>query len=691
MKQPTLSLTKEQLKNFELANQTEWLITNGIGGYASQTVLGVNTRKYHGLLIAALQPPGERVVFLSKLEEEIATPTQNYQLSTNEFQDVTHPQGYRFQEAFSISPFPTYLYKTPEFEMEKTIFMLFNQNLTATIYRFKNQTSNSIKAKITPLITCRHIHSVINKISNQLRFSQQQNLSQVQISFELPKSTLSIKATLGSFQEKPNWIERIYYRQEAMRGESSIDDCYQPGAFQIEIEPNSELKFSVAATVNQELEQNNHALAILGNTIVEIEVAYQTAQKQQSDLTKTFYSAHPTAPKSSWLSWILLAADNFIVKSLNNHTSIIAGYPWFETWGRDTFISLPGLLLTTGRFKEAQNVLSTFNAYCRRGLIPNFIEDKTGKAVYNAADATLWYINSVLQYIKYTRDFDFIQNTLWSNLKTIVESHITGTDFGIKIDNDGLLQHGEQLTWMDAQTNNKPVTPRAGKAVEIQALWYNTLKTMQLLARKFNENNLADTYEQLAAKTKTSFNQKFWNSQRNCLFDVLETQAADDSLRPNQIIALSLEFNMLDALKSDQIIHLLITELITPYGLRTLEPKNPNYHGNYSGNRQTRDQAYHNGTIWPWLNGPLTTAYIKTKGYNRQNIQFALKNFILPILEIQIQRAGLGNISEILDGDPPHTPRGCIAQAWSVAEPLRAYIEDVLQIRAPFEIEILQN
>jgi predicted glycogen debranching enzyme len=291
--------------------------------------------------------------------------------------------------------------------------------------------------------------------------------------------------------------------------------------------------------------------------------------------------------------------------------------------------------------------------------------------------------------LKYTGDFKFIRKQLWENLKAIVDSHARGTDFGIRLDSDGLLAHGPRLTWMDAAVDGEAVTARAGKAVEIQALWYNALRTMQLLAGNFGEVSLAEKYAEMAFEARKSFNEKFWNGESGCLFDAVAASGADASLRPNQIVAVALDFTMLDAKKSEQVVGMVQRELVTPYGLRTLARSDPRYRGVYVGDRRSRDYAYHNGTVWPWLLGPFVTAFLK-KGHGEFMREFALKIFLLPLFTQQIFEAGLGTLSEIFDGDAPHAARGCIAQAWSVAEPLRAYVEDVMQVRPKYENQVLQ-
>jgi predicted glycogen debranching enzyme len=345
-------------------------------------------------------------------------------------------------------------------------------------------------------------------------------------------------------------------------------------------------------------------------------------------------------------------------------------------------------MLVTGRFEDARKVFLTFKKHCKQGLIPNFIPDQAGQSAYNTVDATLWFMNTVLQYLKYTSDFKFVQEQLWETLKTIIENHVKGTAFNIRIDSDGLLSHGSQLTWMDAAVDGQPINPRAGKAVEVQALWYNALKTMELLANRFKEKSEAEKYLQMAEKARKNFADKFWNAQKNCLFDVVTDNERDESLRPNQIIAAALDFTMLDNAKNEKIVDIVNRELLTRYGLRSLAKSDQRYIGIYSGDRRSRDKAYHNGTVWPWLLGPFTTAFLKAKGRTEFRREYALKNFLFPLFTEQILKAGLGTLSEIFDGDPPHTPRGCISQAWSIAEPLRAYVEDVMQIRPRYEKEV---
>ena len=685
MKLPSLAFNREELSHFGEALGKEWLITNGLGGYASSTVLGVNTRKYHGLLVAALNPPGERTVCLSKLDEDVFIGGDLFRLGSNEFADSIYPQGHTLLTGFSVAPFPTFTYQAGEVEVSKTFFMSKGKNAVSVIYKVKNQASIEGKLRVYPMMTCRHFHNTVDRAENPLQFTQKSSRQQSEIAFQNPAATIVCYATEGEFHEEINWVDGLFYRTEAARGESSRDDCFQPGYFELSLSAMSEKVYAITASADFDGQAARETLASIGNTIKEVNFSFFSEQLRLRNLLYGFYGLQPDVPVTDWLSWVLLASDSFVAANAEGKKAVLAGYHWFEPWGRDTFVSLPGLLLVTGRFNAARDILQTFNRYCKYGLIPNFIADKSGELSYNTVDGTLWYINAVLQYLKYTSDFEFVKAELWDSLKTIISSHEKGTAFGIRLDGDGLLMHWGRLTWMDAEANGKAVTPRAGKAVEIQALWYNALCTMQLLAERFGEKTLAESYASMAFKARASFGDMFWNPKLGCLFDVLEQTGADASLRPNQVLAVSLEYPILSSDRWQSLVNVVEREHVTPYGLRTLSPSDPKFLGKCVGDRISRDRAYHNGTIWPWLIGPYISAYLKTQSYNESARESLLQELVVPFFSIGIRQAGLGTISEICDSDPPNMTRGCIAQAWSVAEPLRAYVEDVLMVKPRFE------
>ena len=689
MKFPAINLTGESISHLDAALQKEWILTNGLGGYASSTVLGINTRKYHGLLVAALHPSGDRTVCLAKLDEDAIVGKNVYSFNANEFQDKIFPQGYLLLKRFSLSSYPTYFYEAEGFNVTKTIFMPRDKNVVAIIYHIQGGNS-AAQFRVYPLLTCRHFHSVIDRHQNLLEIKQESNRCEVELSFVNPKATIVVSSIAGGeFIEKPIWIERIHYREESARGESCKDDLYQPGFFEIQVPPNISRKFAIVTAASENSNESKFTLSAFGSKILNIELALKNELKEQAKHLSEFYRLHSKLDQSEWLSWIVQATNKFVVRGAAEDWSIIAGYHWFGAWGRDTFVSLPGLTLVTGRFDDARRILKFFIKQLNQGIIPNEISGKSEKSSYNTADATLWYINAVLQYIKYTGDILFVRESLWESLTTIIDSHEKGTLFGIHLDSDGLLAHGPRLTWMDAEVNAEAVTPRTGKAVEIQALWYNALKTMQLVAHKVGEESLREHYGYLAENACRSFNAKFWNLERNCLFDVINESDLDTSLRPNQIIAAALDFPIINRDRAEKVVDIAQRMLLTPCGLRSLDKNDPKYKGRYDGDRANRDQAYHNGTVWSWLAGPYTTAYLKAKGYGDYFRGYAETNCILPLLRRQIHEAGLGTVSEIFDGDSPHTPKGCIAQAWSVAEPLRAYVEDIMLIRPLHESEVL--
>jgi predicted glycogen debranching enzyme len=691
MKLPSIALNREKLSRFEEAIKQEWIITNGLGGYASSTVLGINTRKYHGVLVAAFHPPGDRRVCLAKMDEEISVGNNIYPLYANEFENGIFPKGHLFLKEFSVSPFPKYVYAVHDVEIQKIIFMPHERNAVLTFYKGLNKSVLDVKIRVFPLINSRHMHSVTDRWKTFGTITQKQEDKEVEICFSNPKSVLRMKTTSGHYHAAEKWIEKIFYREEAMRGETCSEDCFQPGYVEVEVKAGANESFAIIFVASENEADARRSLYGAPSSVYDVETLYEKEIRCRENFLTKFYEEHATIHEKDWLSWILLATDMFIVKGESDlDKAVIAGYHWFETWGRDTFISLPGLMLVTGRFEDARKTFLTFLKHCKDGLIPNFLPENSREPAYNTVDATLWFVNAILQYLKYTNDFKFVQEHLWDALKLIMENHVKGTLFGIHLDADGLLSHNPQLTWMDTVVDGQPVTPRGGKAVEVQALWYNTLRIMEILAKKFKEKSEAEKYAQIAEKAKESFVEKFWNAKKNYLFDFIGENGKDVSLRPNQIIAVALDFTMLDKTKSERIVDVVQRELLTPYGLRTLSRNDPEYVGVYAGDRKSRDKAYHNGTVWPWLLGPFTKAYLKTKGYADYRREYALKNFLLPLFTEQIFRAGLGTISEIFDGDPPHMPRGCIAQAWSVAEPFRAYIEDVMQIRPKYEREILQ-
>jgi len=692
---PKMTIDSSALSNVEKALKTEWLTTNGLGGYASSTVLGVNTRKYHGLLIAAFNPPVDRHVLLTRLDEEILLGNQTHFFGVNESTRGIQSEGYTFLTTFSLAPFPTYTYGVDQrFQLQKTIFMPHEKNASVILYEVFNASENRAKVSIVPLVNSRHFHSVTQRDQIPWSFVQKASEQGVSIQPSTELSTLILISTHGRYvAEHGEWIES-HFRVEAQRGESSLDHNFKPGFFELDIAPKETKQFSIVVVAGKSESEAKSVLSSIYQDPSSVSALYGAELERKTDLLNSFRKRHEGIQLEDWLKWLVLATDTFVVNRESTRTkSVIAGYHWFQEWGRDSLISLPGLALITGRFEDAKKILLTFQHYCREGLVPNSFPDSAQDTpAYNTVDATLWYFNTVLQFLKYTNEFQFVQEKLMPTLESIIDHHVHGTLFNIRVDEDGLITHGPQLTWMDAAPGGTPITPRDGKTVEIQALWYNALKTMQLLANRFEQREKTDKYRLMSEKVKRSFLEKFWNSQKNCLFDVVISDTKkDDSLRPNQILAVALDFTMLDKTRAEQVMETVWKQLWTPRGLKTLAGNDPRYIGKYSGDRWQRDKAYHNGTVWSWLLGPFTTAFLKLKKHEAQWRSFAYENFLKPLFTEELYRAGLDSINEIFDGDPPHEPNGCIAQAWSLAEPLRAYIEDVLLKRPPFEDQVLMK
>ncbi len=684
---PRMYVGPGSLSDLNSAIQLEWIVTNGLGGYASSTVLNINSRKYHGLLVVAFNPPVDRHILLSKIDEEVQIGNDTYALGSNEFRDTIFPDGYKRLTSFTLNPFPTFSYQVSGIHLKKEAFAPYQKNWVVMHYEVLNSLDKTIFMNVYPLVNARHFYDTTDRHSRETKFIQETIPNGVQIGTQPEEGHLAILSTDGHYT--PNngvWVEKMYFRIDDSRGESCTDDNYRPGFFRTEVPPKGKKEFYVAAIGGRAREDvASQRPSMFGKNF--IRSIYTKELSREVQLLQSFYGKRTEIKPEDWLSWLVLSADAFVVRRRSTGgKSVIAGYHWFEDWGRDTLISLPGLTLVTGRFSDAEEILLTFRHYCRDGLLPNRFPDRTGdEPVYDSVDTSLWFFNAVLQYLKYTGKFDFVQKQLWETLRDIVEQHIRGTPFGIRMDEDGLLLHGPRLTWIDASVKGKPVNPRAGKAVEIQALWYNALRVVEMLASRFGTPEEAQRYGSIARNARTSFNEKFWWPKDGYLHDTVESEQGDPSLRPNQVIAACLDFCMLDDVRREKVVDSVWRGLWGTYGLGSLSSADPGYIGRYVGGFDHRDTAYHNGTVWAWLLGPFVTAFLKVKKHKAYWRRFAFEEFLRPVFLEQTLRAGLGTISEIFDGDPPHSPRGCISQAWSVAEPLRAYVEDILLKRPPYE------
>lgn len=662
-----LTISRSVLADPDAAFSHEWLVTNGIGGYASSTVLGANTRRYHGLLVASFSPPLERQVVLSKVDEELLVGGQLFQLGTNEYHDGTiHPKGYLFLKSFRLDlGIPEFEYSAAGVTLIKRVWMEYGNDTVHLLYRLSGD--RDVELRIRPFCVFRGYHHPGQRKGRDV-FTARGDHPAVIVESEHAPYSLKLAVTPGAtFQPGADWYYGYMYRAERERGFDCLEDLFTPGQFMVHVKPGQSA--GLIATCEKNIPD------------VSIDTAFRREKKRRRALVDS--EDDPLRRQ------LLLAADQFIVRPASgrncerrlspaesrplrnpmhpaSETSILAGYHWFTDWGRDTMISLPGLLLCTGRYDDARDILLRYIQWIDGGMIPNRFTDE-GSVEYNTADATLWYFQALRAYIAASGDRDIIGH-LFPALSEIIECHLKGTRFGIRTDaSDGLLfagRNGSQVTWMDACVDGCPVTPRVGKPVEVNALWYNALNLMASWAMQVGSSPGA--YERLAEKCAVSFGRRFWYARGGYLYDVIDGPNGDDSsLRPNQILAVSLPYSPLHSTQQKQVVDAVERSLLTPYGLRSLSPDHPAYAGAYIGGPAERDAVYHQGTAWPWLLGQFADAHYRVYR-DRARIASLLEPFRSHIAE-----AGLGSISEIFDGDFPHKPGGAIAQAWSVAEILR--------------------
>jgi predicted glycogen debranching enzyme len=659
--QAEIQFGREICGDLDAAESREWLVTNGIGGYASGTIAGSLTRRYHGLLVAALQPPVGRTQLVSTIDEIVHYAGADFSLATHRWASgAVEPQGFLLLEDFHLEgTTPVWTYALADAFLEKRIWMHQGENTTFIQYSLVRG-DNAIEMELKALVNYRDFHSLTHGGDWKMNISAvEQGVKVIPFDGATPFYLKSPRATC---EPRHEWYLGCYFAEETRRGLSDREDRLFAALFHAKLEPGSSVTLVVSTESAASLDDET-ARAERPNHDVKLFAEWQSRNEALAE----------QAP--SWLWQLVLAADQFIVRrglpEDPDGRSIIAGYHWFGDWGRDTMIALPGLTLSTGRAGLAKRILLAFSRYVDGGMLPNNFPDAGGKPEYNTVDAALWYFESVRQYVEATEDTVTLQK-LFPVLTGMIEAHIAGTRYNIQVDPaDGLLYAGGpgvQLTWMDAKVGDWVVTPRTGKPVEINALWINALETMAgfalLLAKP------GDAYEKLAIKAKKSF-QRFWNVDRNCCFDVIDSPGMgnDAALRPNQVFAVSLPVSPLTPEQQKAVVDICAWHLLTSHGLRSLAPGEPGYTGHYGGSPRDRDAAYHQGTVWGWLLGPFALAHHRVY----QNSAAALR-FLEP-LGRQIYTSGLGTLSEIFDGDAPFTPRGCIAQAWTVAEVLRVWTE----------------
>ncbi len=658
-----IQFTKETCADLDAALRREWLETNGLGGFASSTIVGLNTRRYHGLLVAATKPPVGREVLLSKLEETLLIDGQPFDLSANRYPGVVHPQGFRFLTEFRLDPFPVSTYEVKGLVIEKTVLMIYGENSTVVQYELKSNdrapAPNSLQLQLRPLVAFRDYHSTTHA-NNALNPNVEEGPGFATVAPYQGLPTLYLAHNAVELHKTGKWYRNFEYDAERERGLDFAEDLFN----------HFVLRF--------DLSSNAHASVIASTEYRDVARVSEYCQAE----IKRRRAAIQASPLDDKFAQILTAATDQYIVSRGDKKTVIAGYHWFSDWGRDTMISLPGLTLPTGKHDVARSILRTFAQHVDEGMLPNRFPDAGETPEYNTVDATLWFFEAARAFLAYTGDEEFVRKELYPVFTDIISWHARGTRYGIKVDPSGLLTSGEpgvQLTWMDAKVGDWVVTPRRGEPVEIQTLWYNALCIMEELARRFGDDAAQKRYRNMAALANWAFNRLFWNEKESCLYDVINGGPPDPSLRPNQIFAVSLPYTMLSPERARSVVEKVREHLLTPYGLRSLAPSDAQYRGRFTGGPVERDGAYHQGTVWAWLLGPFITAFVKVNGASEAARRQA-SEWLLPLKE-HLSDAGLGHISEVFDGDAPHRPGGCVAQAWSVAETLRACVEDVHLLR----------
>lgn len=635
-------------------NRREWLITNGIGGFAGSSLSGLLTRGYHGMLIAALKPPLERKLLVSQVQEKVVVSTKDhsseYQLGSNLYPDRIDPHGYQYLTTFAYGFHPEFIYEIDGRIIVKKIYMIYQENTTIIEYLYLDG-QEKISLHISPFLNYRDYHGHLE--ANDWPWEMEHH--GLQYKFTPFTGAHPIYMTCrGSWQANPHWHRGLFYPIEEYRGLKSVEDHFVPGSLRFDLKPGERtgLIFSTEEKYLQE---------------VDLKKTYHQEVERISQLLQQAEARDVISQR------LVVAADQFLTRRKSTKaTTIIAGYPWFTDWGRDSMIALPGLTLVTGRWQEAKEIIQTFAQRSYQGLIPNRFLEEDDLLEYNTVDATLWFFIAIYEYYQKTGDQKLIFEYL-AQLQEMLAYHSQGTLWGIKMDRDGLLTQGAsgvQLTWMDAKVGDWVVTPRQGKAVEINALWYNCLRIVASFTELVRGKAAARYYEEQASQVLSTFLAKFWNQEGEYLYDRIDGDFSDPKIRPNQIFALSLPFPLLSRDLGCKVLKVVKEHLLTPYGLRSLSPKDNQYHGVYGGNQHERDAAYHQGTVWSWLLGPYLGALWYVEGGSKKTKE-KIQKLLEPLLAHLETDGAIGQISEIFEGDRPFKARGCYAQAWSVAEILR--------------------
>jgi predicted glycogen debranching enzyme len=642
-------------RDLNTSAKREWLETNGLGGFASSTISGINTRRYHGLLVAATKPPVGRMVLLSKVEETLIINGRRHELSANRYPGVVHPQGYQYLKEFRQDPFPVFVYQVEDVELEKSVFLVHGENTTVVQYAVRGTGDAPCTLELRPLIAFRDYHNTTHA-NEALDPAYETGPGSLKFTPYAGLPPLFLAHDDAAIRPTGDWYRSFEYDVERDRGLDFQEDLFNPCALVLDLNRNARPAW-IAST-----EAHSSSTA---DSLRDREIKRRQALFESAPMDDPFVRS------------LVLAADQFIVQR-GQESTVIAGYHWFSDWGRDTMIALPGLALATNRPDVARSILLSFALHVDRGMLPNRFPDAGEAPEYNTVDATLWFFEAVRAFVEKTGDYEFIRKSLYPVLADIVSWHERGTRYGIRVDADGLLCAGEpgvQLTWMDAKIGDWVVTPRQGKPVEIQALWYNALRIMEDLAEAYGYDSDRGRYADMAERTRTAFASLFWNESEGCLFDVVDGEYRDGAIRPNQIFAVSLIHQMLSPEQARSVVSVVQRELRTPCGLRSLAPSDPAYRGRYDGDPHSRDSAYHQGTVWPWLLGPFLRAYLQANNHS-QTARVQAEQW-LAALKAYVESSGVGQVPEVFDGDAPHRAGGCMAQAWSIAELLHTYVEHI--------------
>ncbi|MBH0178286.1 MAG: glycogen debranching protein [Nitrospira sp.] len=650
-----MKIGKADCQDLNRALSLEWLETNGRGGFASGTVAGANTRRYHALLLVARKPPADRLVLVNHLDEWIDCDGRSIPLSTNLYPGTVHPSGYVACTEFSSTPWPRWSFDCGEAVIQREIFCVLGRELVIVRWKLVGAKDCSVLLRVRPMLSGRDYHMTHHENGS---LSTNASIGPARVVWQPYSDVPAVQAVhSGTYRHEPDWFRRVQFPVEHQRGLDCEEDWWSPGEFGFELEPGKD----------QMLVLTSEAVDHLDTAVL---------AKRETTRRKRFNPANRTADP---LASALQQAAGAYLSERGVGQTVIAGYPWFTDWGRDTFISLPGLCLVTGQHETAWHIIESFSAHVSEGMVPNRFPDAGEQPEYNTIDASLWFIHAIGRYLAYSHDEARVLATAWPAVQEIINGYRRGTRYNIHMDHDGLITGGTsgmQLTWMDARVGDWVVTPRHGKPVEIQALWIRSLEVGADLATRFGDVAYAARCREERAQAIQSFRAKFCYEEGGYLYDVIDGPSGSDaSIRPNQLFALSLCDELVTKELAASILHVIHEHLLTPVGLRTLSPKDSRYRPRYDGGVVERDGAYHQGTVWPFLLGPFITAWLAVFG-KTDKTKIQARSF-LNGLEAHLGEACMGQVSEVFDGDAPHHPRGCPAQAWSVAEPLRAMIEDL--------------